>query len=454
VAAARAGQVVVVGGSMAGLLAARALAEHAESVVVIERDRLPQEVAPRGRVPQGRHLHVLLSAGLERLRQWFPGIEEELTALGAVPVEGSEAWVHQGGGYRARGYWGRPGLGMTRPLLEHVVRGRVAALAGVTIQDGRTVDAVTMRLGRVTGVVVDGKPRPADLVVDCSGRSSRIAHALAASHVLDPPVTTVGIDIGYTSFFLRRTPEDFEGKLLVSIENPGSFRGGAVVPVEGDRWQVTLSGVHGDVPPATDDEVVAFAETLSTPAVAQLIRHCERVSAIETYRFPSSRRRHYEKVRALPPGLVTLGDASSSFDPIYGQGMTSSALQAAALEAVVGRIGVLSDDLPKRFHRTAARIIEAPWRIAVGGDFGHPATVGDRPVGTAQLNGYMVRVIHAAHASLPVTRSFNRVLQLEDPPTALLGPTTVARVLRASRRSPAVTGAAVQHPRVGPPRVT
>lgn len=451
-AAERSGRVIVVGGSMAGLLTARALADHAESVVVLERDRLTAEVAPRSRVPQGRHLHALLSAGLERLREWFPGIEGELTSHGAVPVDGSEAWVHQGGGYRARGHWGRPGLGMTRPLLEHVVRGRVAALPGVTIEDGTTVGAVTMRLGRVTGVVVNGEPRPADLVVDCSGRSSRIAHDLAASQVLDPPVTTVAIDIGYTSFFLRRSPGDFEGKLLVSIENPGTFRGGAVMPVEGDRWQVTLSGVHGDVPPTTDDEIERFAASLSTPAVAQLIRHCERVSDIETYRFPSSRRRHFEKVRALPTGLVTVGDASSSFDPIYGQGMTSSALQAAALGAVVARTGIVADDLPKRFHRKAARIIEAPWRIAVGGDFGHPQTVGTRPVGTAQLNGYMVRVIHAAHASLPVTRSFNRVLQLEDPPTALLAPTTVVRVLRASRRSPAVTGAAVRHPQVGPPR--
>ena len=451
--AARAGRVVVVGGSMAGLLEARALANHAESVDVLERDRLPAEVAPRGRVPQGRHLHVLLSAGLERLREWFPGIEAELTSHGAVPVDGSDAWVHQGGGYRTRGYWGRPGLGMTRPLLEHVVRGRVAALPCVTIEDGMTVGAVTMRLGRVTGVVVDGEPRTADLVVDCSGRSSRIAHDLAASQVLGPPVTTVGIDIGYTSFFLRRSPGDFEGMLLVSIENPGTFRGGAVVPVEGDRWQVTLSGVHGDVPPTSDAEIERFAASLSTPAVAQLIRHCERVSDIETYRFPSSRRRHYEKVHALPAGFVTVGDASSSFDPIYGQGMTSSALQAAALGDVVARTGIGSDDLPKRFHRKAARIIEAPWRIAVGGDFGHPQTVGTRPVGTAQLNGYMVRVIHAAHASLPVTRSFNRVLQLEDPPTALFAPTTVLRVLRASGRSPAVTGAPVRHPQVGPPRV-
>jgi len=435
---------------MAGLLAARALADHAESVVVLERERLSDEVAPRGRVPQGRHLHVLLSAGLDRLRQWFPGIEEELTSLGAVPVDGNGAWVHQGGAYRARGYWGRPGLGMTRPLLELVVRRRVAALPSVTIEDGVTVESLRVRQGRVTGVVVAGEARPADLVVDCSGRSSRIAHYLAAARLLDPPVTKVGIDIGYSSFFLRRTPEDFEGKLLVSIENPGSFRGGAVVPVEGDRWQVTLSGVHGDVPPATDDGLVDFAATLSTPAVAQLIAQCERVSEIHTYRFPSSQRRHYEKVRALLPGLVTLGDASSSFDPIYGQGMTSSALQAAALGAVAGRVGILSDELPKRFHRKAARIIEAPWRIAVGGDFGHPETVGDRPVGTAQLNGYMVRVIHAAHASLPVARSFNRVLQLEDPPASLLRPSMVAKVLRASRRSPVVTGAEVRHPTVGP----
>ena len=448
-AAGRAGRVVVVGGSMAGLLAARALADQAESVVVLERDRLTDEVAPRGRVPQGRHLHVLLSAGLDRLREWFPGIEQELVSHGAVPVDGFGAWVHQGGAYRARGYWGRPGLGMTRPLLEHVVRRRVAALPTVTVEDRATVEAVTVRQGRVTGVVVAGEPRAADLVVDCSGRSSRIAHDLAASRLLDPPVTRVGIDIGYTSFFLRRTPEDFEGKFLVSIENPGSFRGGAVVPVEGDRWQVTLSGVHGDVPPATDDEMVDFAATLSTPAVAQLISHCERVSDIHTYRFASSQRRHYEKVRALLPGLVTLGDASSSFDPIYGQGMTSSALQAAALGAVAARAGILSDGLPKRFHRKAARIIEAPWRIAVGGDFGHPETVGERPVGTALLNGYTVRVIHAAHASLPVARSFNRVLQLEDPPAALLRPAMVAQVLRASRRSPVVTGAEVRHPRVG-----
>jgi 2-polyprenyl-6-methoxyphenol hydroxylase-like FAD-dependent oxidoreductase len=222
-----------------------------------------------------------------------------------------------------------------------------------------------------------------------------------------------------------------------------------VLPVEGDRWQVTLAGVHGDAPPSDEEGIRAFTASLPSPAVGQLIERCERLSEVATYRFPSSQRRHFEKAPQLLQGLVTLGDAASSFDPIYGQGMSSAALQAAALDDVARAVGVLSPDLPRRFHRKAARVIEAPWRIAVGGDFGHPATVGDRPTGTAQLNGYVRRLVRAAHVSVPVARAFNRVLQLADPPTALLRPATVFRVLSASRRSPAATGAPVRHPQVG-----
>ncbi|WP_374969600.1 NAD(P)/FAD-dependent oxidoreductase [Terrabacter sp. BE26] len=443
--------VVVVGAGMAGLLAARALAEQAVPVTVVDRDDLPMTATPRARVPQGRQLHILLSAGLGQLRAWFPGIEEELQRLGAAQVDGFGAWIHQGGAYRARGELGRPGLSLTRPLLEQVVRQRVAALPGVSIEAGATVERVALTGLRVTGVVVGGHVRATELEVDASGRSSGIAHELARDGVLDPPVTHVGIDIGYVSFFLRRSPGDFEGDVAIVIGNPGTFRSGAALPVEGDRWNVMLSGVHGDAPPSTEEGVAAFARSLSSPTIAQLIEHCARVSDIESYRFPSSRRRHYERVADLPAGLVTVGDAACSFDPVYGQGMTSAALQAAALGRAVARTGPGAPGLPRHFHRHAARIIDAPWRIAVGGDFGHPETVGPRPLGTRQLNGYTARVIQAAHASLPVARVFNRVLQLEDPPLMLFRPDVVARVLTASRRSPVVTGAAVRHPRVGPP---
>ncbi|MFI5707767.1 NAD(P)/FAD-dependent oxidoreductase [Kribbella sp. NPDC051620] len=458
----RDGRVIVVGGSIAGLLAARALSEHAASVVVLEREHLTDAVAPRGHVPQGRHLHLLLAAGLHLLGEWFPGIEDELVAQGAVPVDGYGAWVHQGGAYRAQGDWGPPVLCMTRPLLEHVIRSRVAALPGVTVEDGVLVERVTVvdrgaavRTGRrgvagwrVTGVVVGGEERAADLVVDCSGRSSRIAHELAKSGLLEPPVTRVGIDIGYASFLMRRSPGDFEGDFIACVDNPGSFRGGSVLPVEGERWQVTLAGVHGDAPPGDEEGVRAFADSLPSPVVGQLIGRCEWLSEVATYRFPSSQRRHFEKTQ-MPQGLVVLGDAASSFDPIYGQGMSSAALQAAALEKVVQAVGVLSPELPRRFHRKAARVIESPWRIAVGGDFGHPETVGDRPAGTAQLNGYIAQVVRAAHVSVPVARAFNRVLQLADPPTALLHPAVVLRVLSKSRHSPVATGTPLRHPHVG-----
>ncbi len=156
--------VVVVGASVAGLLAARALADHVDDVVVLERERLDDTALPRGHVPQGRHLHLLLSAGLDLLVGWFPGIDDELESLGAVRVDGTRAWVHQSGGYRARGDWGRPVLSLTRPLLEQVVRRRVAALAGVTLRDGVVVDRVEAGAGRVTAASVAGRRGSARVV--------------------------------------------------------------------------------------------------------------------------------------------------------------------------------------------------------------------------------------------------------------------------------------------------
>jgi 2-polyprenyl-6-methoxyphenol hydroxylase-like FAD-dependent oxidoreductase len=350
---------------------------------------------------------------------------------------------------------------MSRPLLEDVVRSRVAALRNVTVESGVRVERVTLSETapvRVTGVVAGGVERPADLVVDCSGRSSAIAHDLVEAGVVVPPVTRVGIDIAYASCLLHRGPDDFEGTFVVCQDNPGSFRAGAALPVEGDRWQVTLAGVHGDSPGSTDASMRAFAAGLPSPVVRQLLDRCERVGDVETYRFPSSQRRHHEKVRDPVPGIVSLGDAACSFDPIYGQGMTSSALQAEALGRVLTELvarsdasGLRSPDLPKRFYRKAARVIDAPWRIAVGGDFGHPATTGPRPPGSSALNAYVRRVVRASHSSVEVARAFNRVVQLADPPVALARPVLVARVVRHAGRSPVATGAPVVHPRVGPP---
>lgn len=442
---------IVVGASVSGLLTARALAGVVDEVVVMERERLIDAASPRGYVPQGRHLHLLLAAGLDRLVDWFPGIDDELERMGAVRVDGTRAWVYQAGGYRAQGDWGRSSLSMTRPLLEQVVRRRIELQDNVRLEDRVLVDRVEVSQGRVCGVVVQGVLTRADLVVDCSGRSSRIGHQLESSGVLAPPVTRVTIDCAYASGFLPRSAADFDGSFLVcGTSPPTSFRAGAVLPVEGDRWMVTLAGVHGDVPGTTKDEVLEFARSVSSPAVAQLIERAGQLSLVASYRFPSSQRRHYEKVRRLLPGFATLGDAACSFNPIYGQGMACAALQANALGDVVREAGVDSEELPRRFHRRAASIIDAPWSIAVGADYLHPKTVGPKARGTDQINGYVLRVVKASHSSVRVARSFNLVLNLVQPTSSLARPSVVARVLASSlprRRRQARLG----HPRVGPP---
>ena len=445
---------IVIGASVAGLLTARTLSDLVDEVVVLERERLTDAVSPRGHVPQGKHLHILLAAGLDLLEEWFPGIDEELEALGAVRVDGTRAWVYQAGGYRARGDWGLSVLSMTRPLLEQVVRRRVRSLDNVRLEDGVLVDGVDVTDGRVTGVVVGDTVRRADLVVDCSGRSSRIVHQLESSGALAPPVSRVTIDCAYASALLARSADDFEGSFLVCATSPPrSFRVGAVLPVEDDQWMVTLAGVHGDVPGTTEEEFLAFARTLLSPAVAQLLARARPVSSVASYRFPSSQRRHYEKLAELLPGFVALGDAACSFDPIYGQGMACAALQAAALGETVREVGLRSDELPRRFHRRAARIIDAPWAIAVGADFLHPKTVGPKARGTDHVNRYVLRVIKGTHTSVQLARSFNLVLNLVEPPSALMRPSVVARVLTSlalGRRGQAP----LAHPRVGPPAQT
>ena len=334
---------IVVGASVAGLLTARVLADLVDDVVILERERLIDAPLPRGHVPQGRRWHLLLTAGLDLLVDWFPGIHDELERMGAVRVDGHRAWVYQAGGYRAQGDWGPAALSMTRPLLEQVLRRRVALLDNVVLQDGVLVDRVDVSGGQVCGVVVVGASRAADLTVDCSGRSSRIAHQLQSSGMLAPPVTRVSIDCSYTSGFLQRSADEFEGTFLVSgTSPPTSFRVGAVLPVEGNRWMVTLAGVHGDTPGSSEDQILAFARSLSSPAVGQLLARGGPLSSVAVYRFPFSQRRHYEKVPRALPGFVTLGDAACSFNPIYGQGMACAALQAEALGETVRVAGLRS----------------------------------------------------------------------------------------------------------------
>ncbi|BCJ68762.1 hypothetical protein [Polymorphospora rubra] len=269
-------------------------------------------------------------------------------------------------------------------------------------------------------------------MVDAGGRGSRSPVWLDRLGYEPAPEEQVRVDVTYVTRTYRREPDQLEG-LLGALTNatPALPRGGIVAVQEGDRFAVAISGMLGEEPPHDDEEMVRYAETLAAPQIGALIRSAVPVSPPVRMRFPASLRRRYERLRRFPDGYLVVGDALCSFNPIYGQGMTVAALQALLLRNLLAAGGTR---LARRFFQGAARVIDGPWSISVGTDLRFPAVPGRRTPKVRFVNAYVERV-HAGAAGDPeLGAAFLRVLNLIDPPTRLLAPRTVWRVLR-SRRS-------------------
>lgn len=429
---------VVIGGSMAGLSAAAVLAPRFDSVVIIERDVLADGPADRKGVPQGRHAHGLLPPGMMRLEGWFPGLIDELAAAGAPVLDiGADALWYQDG-YRLRFATGIKGPLASRALLEYHVRRRTLALPNVTLRAGAGVTGLlTDEEGtEVTGVqLADATAVPADLVVDASGRQGRSLQWLAELGYEPPATTEVAIDVAYASRIFRRDRSQETGfEFALALAGPPSGRQGVAFPLEGERWIVTLAGLHGERPPTDDAGFLAFARSLPTPEIADLVESSVPLGPVVTHRLHSNQRRHVERLRKVPGGLVMLGDAVCSFNPTYGQGMTTAALQAEALGQALDRHAGLDARFVKAFYKRAAKAITPAWQITTGADFALPATKGKKAPGTDLLNRYMPHVFKAAQVDEAVCLRLIEVTTLLKPPPALLTPAMLVRVFRAARR--------------------
>lgn len=433
---------VVIGAGMAGLCAARVLADRFDRVTVVDRDRLPDTAVPRRGASQGAHAHVLLVAGQRALEELFPGLHDELLTAGATQFDPSlDLRFHRYG----RTWGGTPSdlrlLTQTRPLLELTVRRRVAALPNVTVRGETAVSALDGDGGRVTGVRLDdGSIVPAVLTVDCSGRGSRSDRWLAALGMPAPESVEVRVGVGYATRMLRRAPGDLASgqALFVLPAPPREKRLGVALPVEGDRWVVGLGGWHGEHPAGTEVAFAEHARSLPSPMIADLLDRAEPVSDIVTFKYPANRRRRFERLRELPAGYLASGDAICSFNPIYGQGMTCAALEALALGRVLDRHGDTSAGMARDFYRAAARVLSTPWQFATGGDFAYPETVGPRSRGVDLVNAYARQIQLAAQVSGDVRRTFMAVQHLVAPPRVLWTPVMVGKVALGARRARAL----------------
>lgn len=440
---------VVLGGSIAGLMAARILADHFSQVLVVERDALPQGAAGRRGVPQGRHVHGLLGGGRDLLEAYLPGITRDMEARGALVGDSVlDCGWHLSGGYLMRFPSTAIGVAASRPLIESTVRDRVLQLPNVVVRQG--VDALGLVAGedgtRVLGVrLLDRRPGsaeeqvPADLVVDATGRGSRAPEWLEAFGFDRPQEDEVRVDVTYTTRRFRRGEGDLDGaRMEMCSAEPGRPIGGFAMAQEGGTWLVTLIGYHGTTPPADLDGFRAAASALPARGLSVVVAN-EPIEDAVVSRFPASRRRRWERVPRLPAGFVPLGDAIASFNPVYGQGMTAAVQEAAALDRTLreGR----DDRLPERFLARAARVVDIPWSMAAGSDFRFAETVGRSAPGTALVNRYTRRLQRAARHDRVVAGAFFSVMNLRSSPAALLRPDIAVRVLvgggrRADRPQP------------------
>ncbi len=440
-------QAVVIGGSMAGLLAAGVLADHFEMVTLVERDRFPDGSDHRKGDPQGQHAHALLAKGLMVVMQFFPDLGAALAAGGAAMLDPANDMLwYAAGGYRVRYPSGLVAPFMSRPFLESLIRSRVLARSNLTCIQGCDVRGLVASddRTRITGVRMQRRTEGAgeeslmaDLIVDATGRGSRSPKWLEELGYARPEETVIKIDAGYTSRIYRRTPDDLPGAkaALIFPTPPREKRLGLLVPIEGNRWLVSLGGWLGDHAPADEEGYLGFARSLPTPDIYNVITRAEPLTDFVVHKLQSNLRRRFEKVVRLPDGYVALGDALCSFNPIYGQGMTVAALEAQVLDVCLREQCETRRDwhgFPQRYFRQVAKVIDIPWSLAAGADFNYPEVEGQKAPGTDLINWYVRKVQRASIYDPEVCRMLRAVTNLMQPLPRLFAPRIMLRVLSGS----------------------
>lgn len=434
-------QAVVAGAGMAGLFAARVLSEHFDRVTVIERDRLPADPEPRKGVPQGRHVHVLLPRGLAILEGLFPDLTRELVTAGALNINAGRdlAWYYDGD-WRSRYASALELVAASRPLIETIVTARVRGLPNVSFRESKRLDAPLIEERAVTGVrLADGNPSEiiaADLLVDATGRGSPMPRWLEQLGQAAPRIESIPAPLTYSTCRFKRSGSTPDWRALF-VNGPASKRAGICMAIEGDQWLVTLVSLFEEPSPRDHQSFRDFARCLPVPDLHAAIRDLEPLAEVVQHRFPRSLRRRYDRLRDLPTGMIGIGDAVCSFNPVYGQGMTVAAMEAEELHRALTDArhrGGLDRRFTQRWYRRVAAITDLAWQGVEIEDYRYPELFYRRTAGLRALQWYMTRLQRTTHANPTTTEQFYRVIGFLDPPRALFQPRTLARVLSLGRR--------------------
>jgi 2-polyprenyl-6-methoxyphenol hydroxylase-like FAD-dependent oxidoreductase len=435
---------LVIGGSLAGMCAARVLSDVVDEVTIIERDAYPSTPDFRRGVPQARHVHNLLARGLREFESFFPGFEARMRERGAVPVESgwdtATLWPH---GWARRAHTGLWQLYASRPLIEGTVLELCRRLPNVTFLERTEVTALRATAGtqrHCTGVEVstrnDGQncTLEADLVVDASGAHSKSSEWLQQLDLAPPEDEIVDGFSGYSSrWFASQQPWPFEWwwkVLFLRLATPEQPYFIGFFPIENQRWLLSYIGVNKSYPARGEADFTAALERLATPIVHQMVRRMEPISPVYSSRATRNRWRHYERWRTPLGRFIALADAACSFNPRFGQGMSAAAVCARLLQQCVARYSVTDPRLPPAFFAAQAGFQQTPWLFAAADDLRLPLSEGNRSLSVRLFNWYRPQLV--ACPDPQVGARLGQVTQFLQPMSSLFTPQIVSRVLVAS----------------------
>ncbi|WOX19934.1 hypothetical protein [Streptomyces solicathayae] len=433
---------IVMGGSFAGLNAAQALSQHVEEVVVLEPDDIGEDGLGE-RSPHRTQLHALLAMGHTQIESRFPGITQELVEAGARLGQGRDVQFYVDGVCRPP-VDGIQMLGASRPFLEAAVRRRVLALGNVRLVHGHA-RGLTFDGERVSGARFSeaGSPHPeqmldADLVVDAMGRSSRVATWLEEAGRGRVPTDRMRVDLGYATASFTRGDE--LGSTVIahsapgpaSNYQPGLTEPGALAAVEGGRWSVVVAG-YADQRPTDDVEDFLARMRRCVGPIRTVAQACSMIGKVETFNFRESQRRNYHGCSHLPGGLVVLGDALASVNPVYGQGLTLAALQAHCLDRYLGSGADLHEPATAYFRRASA-FVDAAWQLSTTADLAQPHVLGPYPPGYRLMKWAGDKITGASVTDPEINDLFMNVVHMKVPPRQLTSPAVLLRALRVGGR--------------------
>ena len=434
---------IVIGGSMSGMLTARALTNHFQHVTLLERDIYPESVQFRAGVPQARHIHLVLLRGMALLRQFFPSIDDDLRAVGAVELDLlKDVMMYSKYGWLPRQTSHLVTYMGSRPIFDWVILQRIRTIPSIEIVEQAEAIQLLTNTGaqRVTGVRVrdrsDGSQREyyADLVVDASGRSSRLPRWLEQIGGKAPRETVVNPFLGYGTrlYTLPDDPERDWNSITIGASPPALPRSAVLAKIEGNRWMLTTGGAARDYPPTDHAGFEAYIQRLAHPILADVLTQATPISPIYAYQRTENRMIHLEEGNLLPAGLVAIGDAVCGFNPIYGQGITNTAIAADMLDRYLSANADIGSAMWNRdFQRKLAKHNTFVWGLATGEDLKYPTTEGASPSRSAVfMNWYFERFTSLMTHDAEAVKAFIGLIHLIDSPLNVFSPKFFMRTLR------------------------